>query len=139
MLASLHGHVETMSLLLEQRADISQQRSGGFSALRAACGNGHVAAAQLLMECGAVTSGEEGINALISACANGQVAVASLLIDAGIPATSTSVDGTTALMQACLALPPSPVPGSGSRVQNGPRSEYPILNSMSTSKPHIPF
>jgi ankyrin repeat protein len=51
--ASEHGHVEIVTLLLERGAEIMGRADGGLTALHLAAGNGHRRVAELLLENGA--------------------------------------------------------------------------------------
>lgn len=103
ILASLRGHDETVALLLERRADAAHAKRCGFSAFRAACANGHASVARRLLPHRADVGGSEGAFALVSACGNGHVAVTRLLLESGVSPNAVAADGTSALLQACMA------------------------------------
>ena len=78
-LASQHGQLECVALLLKHDADVNASGIGGM-ALLLACQQGHSKLAQMLLAEGANVNQAraDGINALIVACATGQLECAQL-------------------------------------------------------------
>jgi len=103
MAASLHGDASIVQMLLDHRADVHQAKESGFTPLRAACGNGHVDVAELLLRSGAEATGSEGKAGLISACVNGHAGVVQLLLSHDVSLLEDPSDSTSPLMQACVA------------------------------------
>ena len=50
MIAAQEGHIEVVTLLANRGSDLEARATTGQTALLAACGNGHLAVVQLLVE-----------------------------------------------------------------------------------------
>ena len=106
MWAVENGHTETVELLLDAEAYITQAEDGD-SPLTAAAGNNDLVMIQLLLDAGVDVFLQNNLNitALIEAATEGNLDIMTLLIDAGAAADAQGEDGggETALMAAATA------------------------------------
>ncbi|KAG1706235.1 hypothetical protein DVH05_001383 [Phytophthora capsici] len=96
--AAANGHVEVLSLLLEQGGDVAQDNDGR-TALHYAAEDGTVEVLSLLLERGADVSVQDndGWTALHLAALHGDVEKLSLLLERGADVDAQTKDGWTAL------------------------------------------
>ena len=99
MLASMHGHIRTVELLLEHGAKPNIQNKSGYTALMRASNTRIVA---LLLGYGALPNIQTqfGMTALMGASTFGEVDIGALLLGYGAELDLQNVDGQTALEQA---------------------------------------
>lgn len=105
MMAAVHGHDETVGLLIQNQAEVNAIDLGGNSALHwAACG-GHVNVARRLIKHHAKINARNffGWTPLLQATARNRLDVASLLIDHGASLDTAADDGYTSLHKAAAS------------------------------------
>ena len=102
ILASMNGHIEIVSMLLDRGADVNQVGNDGWTALMLACQNGLTNIAAMLIDRGADVnhSKNDGWTALMVASQHGQTEAARLLIERGAEVNHANNNRNTALLTA---------------------------------------
>ena len=97
------GHIEEVTTLLAENADVNRVALGGITPLYAACHNGHIeVVATLLAENADVNKADnDGDTPLYAACGNGRAEVVATLLAENADVNQAANDGTTPLYVAC--------------------------------------
>ena len=97
------GHIEEVTTLLAENADVNRVAFGGITPLYAACHNGHIeVVATLLAENADVNKADnDGDTPLYAACGNGRAEVVATLLAENADVNQAANDGTTPLYVAC--------------------------------------
>ena len=97
------GHIEEVTTLLAENADVNQAANDGITPLYAACHNGHIeVVATLLAENADVNKADnDGDTPLYAACGNGRAEVVATLLAENADVNQAANDGTTPLYVAC--------------------------------------
>ena len=97
------GHIEEVTTLLAENADVNRVALGGITPLYAACHNGHIeVVATLLAENADVNKADnDGDTPLYAACGNGRAEVVATLLAENADVNQAAYDGTTPLYAAC--------------------------------------
>ena len=97
------GHIEEVTTLLAENADVNRVALGGITPLYAACHNGHIeVVATLLAENADVNKADnDGDTPLYAACGNGRAEVVATLLAENADVNQAANDGTTPLYAAC--------------------------------------
>ena len=97
------GHIEEVTTLLAENADVNQAANDGITPLYAACHNGHIeVVATLLAENADVNKADnDGDTPLYAACGNGRAEVVATLLAENADVNQAANDGTTPLYAAC--------------------------------------
>lgn len=92
--ASANGHLECVSLLLENKVNMLARTGGGDTALILASQNGHIDVVKKLIQCGCPVNCENsmGDTALMKVCEQGHVDIAKVLLQNGADESSQAVD-----------------------------------------------
>lgn len=101
--ACLYGNLETVTILIENGADVNYRDNPGFTGLIYACRNGHIDIAKTLIENEADINHEDfnGNTAFIIACNNGHSKIIKILIENGANINHENKFGNTGLFLAC--------------------------------------
>lgn len=99
MLASYHGHLEAVRVLLNHQADPQLRNDNGQSPIAGAAFKGNLPMIKLLLEYGADIDGAspDGRTALMLAAMFNRTEIVSYLIEKGADPTAMDVNGVTAL------------------------------------------
>lgn len=99
MLASYHGHVEAVKVLLEHKADPEIRNDNGQSPIAGAAFKGDLEMVKALVEAGALVEGAsfDGRTALMMAAMFNRVAIIDYLISKGADPKAKDANGITAL------------------------------------------
>ncbi len=100
MVASLYGHTEVVTLLINEKADISIKSDSGTTALMHASFSGRTEIIKLLINAKANVNAQNniGTTALMTASLTGHTEVVKLLINAKANVNAQNNNGMTALM-----------------------------------------
>ncbi|XP_018425507.1 PREDICTED: ankyrin repeat domain-containing protein 27 [Nanorana parkeri] len=98
-IASLHGHIVLVSLLLKHGARVDAKNGTRAIALHLACHKGHLEVVKILMEYSTGKNKKDinGNTPLIYACMGGNLEIAALLLERGASVNLCNVKGNTAL------------------------------------------
>ena len=102
MLASQHGHLETMECLISNRANPNASGKEGTTAALLACSNGQVEALELLHRCGADLDGssQNGVTLAHAASYNGHVKILRYLKKLDVDLFKPNKEGVISLLPA---------------------------------------
>ncbi len=97
------GHLDEVSLLLANGANVNFEDFFGVTALIYACQEGHLDIVSLLLDNGANVNSKDskGLTALIYACKEGHLGIVSLLLENGANVNSEDFFRVSALIYAC--------------------------------------
>ena len=92
--ARFYGHLETISLLIENGADVNAKRNDGVTALMIASLHGDIDIIKFLIENGADvnTKSNHGYTALMGANLQGDIDIIEFLIDKGAVVNAKDID-----------------------------------------------